>query len=168
MGYGNLAAGAIRCAARKFAKLEILNKRDFNEMEKHLPGTDILVDAINRPYRREVDKEPAFVTRAMLKLLNPGAVIVDLVSNPVNHAPVETMRPTFLNDPHFTVDEIVHTSLWGWPGMDPKPIAKRYSIQLRPILKNIADRGLEKCDSFIKNVIVYPKGMEPVSDPNKK
>ena len=26
MGYGNIAMGAIRCAARKFAKIHILNK----------------------------------------------------------------------------------------------------------------------------------------------
>ena len=157
MGYGNLAAGAIRCAARKFAKLEILNKHDLAQMEKHLPGTDILVDAINRPYRREVEKEPAFVTREMLKLLKPGSVIIDLISNPENHGIVETMHPTFLDDPYYIVDGIYHSSLWGWPGLDPEAVTRRYSIQLRPILRNLANKGLEKCDTFIKNAAVFPK-----------
>lgn len=110
MGYGNIAMGAIRCAARKFAKVEILNKRNFLEMEKHIPGTDILVDGINRPYRREVEEEPYFVTRQMLKLFKKESVIVDLVSNPPKHAPVETMHPTYLNDLHYVVDGIYHTS----------------------------------------------------------
>lgn len=85
MGYGSVAMGAIRCAARKLAKVEILNKKNFLEMEKHIPGTDILVDGI------------------------------------------------------------YHTSCWGWPGLEPKEIAKRYSLQVAPILRDIANKGLDKC-----------------------
>ncbi|MBL7198227.1 MAG: hypothetical protein ISS47_09020 [Candidatus Omnitrophica bacterium] len=154
MGYGNMAMGAIRCAARKFAKVTILNKRALLEMNKHIPGTDILVDAVNRPYRREVAKEPPFVTREMLKLFKPGSVIVDLVSNPENHAPVETMRPTTLDNLYYMVDGIYHTSCWGWPGLEPKKIAKRYSRRLAPILKNLADNGIDKCNDLTKAAIL--------------
>jgi len=154
MGYGNIAVGAIRSAARKFARVQVLNKRDFLEMEKHVPGTDILVDAINRPYRREVEKEPFFVTREMLKLFKPGSVIVDLVSNPKNHAPVETMHPTTLDNLHYMVDGIYHTSCWGWPGLEPKTIAKRYSLQLKPILEDLADNGIDHCNDSIKAAIL--------------
>jgi len=154
MGYGNMAIGAVRCAARKFAKIEILNKKDFLKMEKHIPGTDILVDAINRPYRRSVEKEPFFVTREMLKLFKPGSVIVDLVSNPKNHAPVETIRPTTLDDLHYVVDGIYHTSCWGWPGLEPETIAKRYSLQLKPILEDLADNGIDQCDPLTKAAIL--------------
>jgi len=150
MGYGPMAMAAIRCAARKFARVQILNKRDFLEMDKHIPGTDILVDAINRPYRRDVEKEPFFVTREMLKLFKPGSVIVDLISNPENHAPVETMRPTTLNDLHYVVDGIYHTSCWGWPGLEPQKVAKRYSLQLKPILEDLADNGIDSCNDFTK------------------
>lgn len=154
MGYGNMAISAIRCCARKFAKVEILNKKDFLRMDKHIPGTDILVDAVNRPYRREVDREPFFVTREMLKLFKPGSVIVDLVSNPENHAPVETMRPTTLDNLYYMVDGIYHTSCWGWPGLEPKKIAKRYGLQLKPILKDLADNGIDKCNDLIKAAIL--------------
>jgi len=154
MGYGNIAVGAIRAACRRFAKVEILNKKDFLKMEKHIPGTDILVDAINRPYRREVEKEPFFVTRKMLKLFKPDSVIVDLVSNPKNHAPVETMHPTTVDNLHYVVDGIHHTSCWGWPGLEPKLIAKRYSLQLAPILKDLADNGIDKCDDLIAAAIL--------------
>ncbi len=154
MGYGNIAVGAIRSAARKFARVEILNKKDFLKMEKHIPGTDILVDAINRPYRREVAKEPFFVTRKMLKLFQPGSVIVDLVSNPKDHAPVETMHPTTLDKLHYIVDGIHHTSCWGWPGLEPKLIAKRYSLQLIPILKDLADNSIDKCNDLTAAAIL--------------
>ncbi len=155
MGYGKVAMGAIRCAARKFSKITILNRKDFLEMDKHIPGTDILVDGINRPYQRGVAKELPFVTSEMLKLFKPGSVIVDLVSNPENHAPVETMRPTTLDDLHYMVDGIYHTSCWGWPGLEPKKIAKRYRLQLRSILEDMAGNGLDKCDNLTKSAILY-------------
>jgi len=154
MGYGNMAMGAIRCAARKGAKIQILNKNNFLEMGHHLPNTDILVDAINRPYRREVEKEPFFVTREMLRLLRPGSVILDLVSTPVNHAPVETMRPTHLDNLHYVVDGIYHASCWGWPGLDPEKVTKRYSLQIKPILKDLADNGIDKCDDLTKAAVI--------------
>jgi len=157
MGYGNIAMGAIRCAARNFAEIQILNKKNFLEMEKHIPGTDILVDGINRPYRREVEEEPYFVTRDMLELFKPGSVIVDLVSNPEKHAPVQTMRPTTINDLHYVVDGIYHTSCWGWPGLEPKKIAKRYSLQLAPILKDLANKGLDKCSPQTRASVLYPE-----------
>ncbi|MBU3912202.1 MAG: hypothetical protein KKD90_06420 [Candidatus Omnitrophica bacterium] len=157
MGYGNVAMGAIRCAARKFAKVEILNKKNFLEMEKHIPGTDILVDGVNRPYRREVEEEPYFVTRQMLKLFKQGSVIVDLVSNPEKHAPIETMHPTYLDNLYYMVDGIYHTSCWGWPSLEPKRVAKRYSLQVAPIIRDIANKGLDRCSSHIRAAVLYPE-----------
>ncbi|MBN2057200.1 MAG: hypothetical protein JW782_00150 [Candidatus Saganbacteria bacterium] len=154
MGYGNMFRGALQAAARRLARVEVLNKRQFAQMERHLPGTDILVDAVNRPYRRQVKKEPPFVTRAMLKLLKPGSVIIDLVSNPEGHAPVETMKPTFLKDPYYIVDGIYHSSLWGWPAMDPVPISKRYSMQIAPFVKAIADKGLDHAPEAVKKAVI--------------
>lgn len=168
MGYGNVAVGAIRCAARKGAQVEILNKQHIQEMAKHIPGTDILVDGLNRPYRRDVKKEPFFVKRKMLKLLKKGSVIVDLVSNPENHAPVQTMRPTTLADPYYMVDGIYHTSMWGWPGMEPETITKRYSMQLGPILKELADKGLHDCADFIKRATIDLVKVRDIDEVYKK
>lgn len=154
MGYGNMSRGALRCAARQLAGVEILNRKHFEEMEKHIPGTDILVDAVNRPFQRNVDKEPPFVTRKMLKLFKKGSVIVDLVSNPERHAPVETMRPTTMKEPFYIVDGIFHTALWGWPAMDPVYISKRYSRQVGPILEDILGNGLDNAPEYVKNAVV--------------
>lgn len=154
MGYGNVAQGAIRAAVEKQASVEILNRRHFPRMERYVPGTDILVDAVNRPFRRDVEKETPFVTADMLRLLRPGSVLVDLVSNPVNHAPIETMRPTYMDEPYYVLNGIYHTSLWGWPVMDPMNISKRYSLQLAPLLKAVADHGLEKAPVCVQNAVI--------------
>ncbi|MDP8229767.1 MAG: hypothetical protein P9L93_01530 [Candidatus Gorgyraea atricola] len=148
MGYGSLAFGAIQCAARKFAKVEILNKKDFKEMQKHIPGTDILVNAINWPMERR-GKE-LLVTRDMLKLFQKGALILDLVSNPPGQSPIETMHPTYLDNISYEVDGVIHASCWGWPGLDPVGISSRYSMQVAPILREIADKGLDNLPDYVK------------------
>jgi alanine dehydrogenase len=154
MGYGNVAQGAIRAAMEKYASVEILNRRHFPRMDRHLPGTDILVDAVNRPFRRDVLKETPFINAAMLNLLKPGSVLVDLVANPEGHAPIETMRPTYMNEPYYVINGIYHTALWGWPGMDPVNISKRYSLQLAPLVRAIADHGLEKAPVPVRDAVI--------------
>ena len=148
MGYGNVAQGAIQYAARKFARVIVLNKRDINEMEKHIPGTDILVDGIFWPH--DLQGKVYLVTKKMLKLFKPGAVIVDLVANPAGKSPIETVRPTTLADISYKVDGVLHTACWGWPGLDPVNISKRYSLQVAAVLSLIANKGLDNLPYFIR------------------
>jgi len=154
MGYGNLAFGAIQCAARKFARVVILHKKDFKNMAEHIPGTDILVNAINWP--QELRGRKFIIRQSMLKLFKKGAVILDLISNPPGQSPIETMHPTALDDISYTVDGIIHASCWGWPGLDPVNISRRYSIQVAPILKEIADCGLDGLPDYIKAAVHKP------------
>jgi len=151
MGYGNVACGAIQCAARKFARVTILNKHDFKNMAEHIPGTDILVNAINWPH--ELRGKEFILTHDMLKFFKKGAVIVDLISNPPGQSPIETMHPTTLDDISYVVDGVIHTSCWGWPGLDAVNISKRYSMQVAPILKEIADKGLDNLPDYIREAM---------------
>ncbi|NIM02840.1 hypothetical protein GTN66_01615 [bacterium] len=151
MGYGNIACGAIQCAARKFARIEVLNKKDFRNMRKHIPGTDILVNGINWPMEKR-GKE-FIITRDMLKLFTKGAVLLDLISNPPGQSPIETMHPTTLDNISYVVDGVIHTSCWAWPGLDPVNISRRYSMQVAPILKEIADKGLNSLPQYISQAV---------------
>jgi len=139
MGYGPVAWGAIRFAARNFTSVTVLNKKDFNEMERLIPGTDILVNGINWPI--EERGKTILITREMLKLFKSGSVILDLISNPEGQSPID-------------IDGVIHTSCWGWPGLDPEGISKRYSIQVAPILLEIADGLLNSLPDYILKVIV--------------
>ena len=38
--------------------------------------------------------------------------------------------------------------------MEPETITKRYSMQLGPILKELADKGLQECADFIKKATI--------------
>jgi alanine dehydrogenase len=110
MGYGNVAYGAIQCAARKFAKVIVLNKKDIYEMEKHIPGTDILVNAVNWPHEKR--GKVLLVKQEMLRLFKKGSVIVDIVANPAGQSPIETIHPTSLDNISYEVDGIVHSACW--------------------------------------------------------
>lgn len=117
-------------------------------MREHIPETDILVNAINWPM--QMRGKVFFITRDMIKLFKKGAVLLDLVSNPAGQSPIETMHPTSLDDISYVVDGVIHTSCWAWPGLDPVNISKRYSIQVAPILKEIADNGIDNLPQYIK------------------
>jgi alanine dehydrogenase len=155
MGYGHVAWGAIQCAARKFARVIILNKKDLLEMEEHIPEADILVNAVNWPY--EMRGKVILVTRDMLKLFKKGAVIVDLISNPAGQSPIKTCHPTTLDKIAYKVDGIIHTACWGWPGLDPVGTSRRYSIQLAPILAQFAEQGFRKLPQYIKRATFEAK-----------
>ncbi|MEA3307599.1 MAG: hypothetical protein U9Q34_07420 [Elusimicrobiota bacterium] len=156
MGFGNLAYGAVHCAGDKEAKsIKVLTIKDFKKMEEHIPGTDILVNAINWPHHLRGKK--FIITRSMLKLFKKNAVICDLISNPEGQSPIKTMRPTSLDDISYKLDGIIHTSCWGWPGLDPVNITKRYSLQIAPIIKKIADKGFTEIPKDLKKVMHPPK-----------
>lgn len=154
MGYGNVAFGAIQCAARKFSRIEILNRRDFKDMRKHIPETDILVNAIRWPIEKR--GKVFLITREMLGLFKKGAVILDLISNPKGNSPIETLNPTYLDKISYVVDGVIHASCWSWPGLDPVNISRRYSIQAAPIIKEIADNSLDNLPEYIKKAVYRP------------
>jgi len=151
MGYGNVSFGAIQCAARRFADLEILNKRDFKDMRRHIPGTDILVNAINWPTEKR-GKE-FFITRDMLRSFKKGSVLLDLISNPKGQSPIETMHPTYLDNISYEVEGVIHTSCWSWPGLDPVNVSRRYSIQVAPILREMAGSSLDDLPGYIRKAL---------------
>jgi len=59
-------------------------------------------------------RAPRLITRDMLKLMKPGAVIVDVAID--QGGCVETSRPTTHEDPIFIVDNIVHYCVANMPG----------------------------------------------------
>ena len=122
------------------------------QMEKHIPGTDILVNGINWPMEKR--GKVFLITKEMLALFKPGAVICDLISNPPGQSPIQTMHPTSLEHISYVVDGVIHTSCWAWPGLNPKEVSRRYSLQVAPILLAIADNGIDNIPEYIKKAVV--------------
>lgn len=79
-----------------------------------LAKADVVVGAVLIPGA----KAPKVVTRDMLKLMKPGAVLVDVAID--QGGCFETSRPTTHADPIYTVDGIVHYCVSNMPGAVPK------------------------------------------------
>ncbi|MBW2975314.1 hypothetical protein KY366_06355 [Candidatus Woesearchaeota archaeon] len=154
LGYGRVASGAINLANKLGAKVKILRKSEYKSIKYHLKGKDMLINGIRWPkYHR--DKKDYVVTRKMLRLLNPGAVVVDISVDYPN--PIETCRPTYPNDPWYEIDNIKHVGIYGYPALAPLSSARRYSKQLLPLILDIAKNGVKNMSKPLQRALVRPK-----------
>jgi alanine dehydrogenase len=82
---------------------------------------------------------PTLITREMLGLMKPGAVIIDVAID--QGGCVETSRETTHSDPIFTVDGIVHYAVSNMPGALPQTSSVALANATLPYVLEIADKG---------------------------
>jgi len=154
LGYGRVGSGAIKMCNRLNMKVKILRKTEYKHVGHFLKGKDLLINAITWPDEDRRNKNYV-VTRDMLKNLNKGAVILDLAVDYPN--PIETCKPTTLTKPWFTLDGVVHISIYGYPGLVPVSSVNRYSTQVLPLVLEVADnngvKDLEKRGSRGRDIL---------------
>ena len=109
-----------------------------HNIKRELRDVDIVVGSVLIPG----DKAPHLITRDMLKLMEPGTVLVDVAID--QGGCFETSRPTTHSEPVYEVDGIVHYAVANIPGAVPNTstialtnATLRYAIAL-------ADKGWEK------------------------
>ncbi len=100
-----------------------------------LAKADVVVGAVLIPGA----KAPKVVTRDMLKLMKPGAVLVDVAID--QGGCFETSRPTTHADPIYTVDGIVHYCVSNMPGAVPKTSTLALTNATLRYAVEIADKG---------------------------
>ena len=161
LGYGNLARGAMTYAARAGSDVIVLNKRHMKEIEKHLPGIDILVNCVNWPLEKR-GKELIITREQVRKFMRPGSVIVDLVVNPLGHSPIETCRPTFLDNNQYQEEGIWHTCCWGWPNYNPEKASEFYSKLIIPHIIEIITKGPLNVGENIKRAYVNIEALNKI------
>jgi alanine dehydrogenase len=81
-----------------------------HNIRKLLPTVDVVVGSVLIPGA----KCPHLITRDMLKLMEPGTVLVDVAID--QGGCFETSRPTTHEDPVYTIDGIVHYCVANIPG----------------------------------------------------
>ena len=83
------------------------------EVERALEDADLVIGAVLVPGARA----PKLVTREMLGLMRPGAVLVDVAID--QGGCFETSHPTTHSDPTYVVDGVVHYCVANMPGAVP-------------------------------------------------
>jgi alanine dehydrogenase len=82
---------------------------------------------------------PKLVTRAMIKTMKPGAVLVDIAID--QGGCFETSRPTTHADPTFVVDGVIHYCVANMPGAVPRTSTLALTNATLPYVRSLADLG---------------------------
>jgi alanine dehydrogenase len=99
---------------------------------------------------------PKLVSKAMVKDMKPGAVIVDVAID--QGGCIETARPTTHSDPAFVVDGVVHYCVTNMPAAVPNTSTLALTNATFPYVMKLAQHGLAavKCDQgFREGVNTY-------------
>ncbi|WP_353198289.1 alanine dehydrogenase [Sandarakinorhabdus sp.] len=105
-------------------------------LEEELAAADVVVGAALIPGA----SAPKLITRADLKLMIPGAVIVDVAIDQGGCA--ETSRPTTHDDPTYDVGGIIHYCVANMPGAVPKTSSAALNNATLPYVLALAAQGL--------------------------
>jgi len=104
-------------------------------IRKSLAEADLLIGAV----LVRGDRAPILVTREMLKLMKPRAVIVDVAVD--QGGCVETIRPTTHSHPTYMVDGILHYGVANMPGAVAGTSTYALTNVTLPYLRELADKG---------------------------
>jgi alanine dehydrogenase len=82
---------------------------------------------------------PKLVTRAMVKAMKPGAVLVDIAID--QGGCFETSRPTTHAEPTYVLDGVIHYCVTNMPGAVPRTSTFALTNATLPYVKALADHG---------------------------
>ncbi len=117
-------------------------------LEEHVSSADLVIGAVLLPG----GAAPKLVTRAMVKRMNRGAVLVDVAID--QGGCFETSKPTTLANPIFTVDGVVHYCVSNMPGAVARTSTFALNNTTLPFVLALANKGYRKAlmdDSHLRN-----------------
>ena len=109
-----------------------------HNIRKELPDTDIVIGSVLVPG----DKAPHLITRDMLKLMEPGSVLVDVAID--QGGCFETSHPTTHRNPVYEVDGIIHYCVANIPGAVPNTSTFALTNATLKYVIALADKGWQK------------------------
>jgi len=117
-------------------KIETLASTPEN-IERCLAGADLVIGAVLIPGA----SAPRLISRAHLKGMRKGAVIVDVAVD--QGGCCETTHPTYHDDPIFLVDGIVHYCVANMPGAVPVTSTWGLAQVTLPYALALAEKGIK-------------------------
>jgi alanine dehydrogenase len=124
------------------------------QIEEVLPDADMVIGAVLVPGALA----PKLVTREMLALMRPGAVLVDVAID--QGGCFATSRATTHDDPIFEVDGIVHYCVANMPGAVPITSTKALTNVTLPYVEAIADKGTTRA---VAEDLALAKGVNTIA-----
>lgn len=109
-----------------------------HNIRQHLPLVDLVIGAVLIPGA----KAPRLITRDMLKLMQPGTVLVDVAID--QGGCIETAKPTTHDNPIYVVDDVIHYCVANMPGAVPYTSTVGLTNVTLPYAIQIANKGWQK------------------------
>jgi alanine dehydrogenase len=104
-------------------------------LRKALTDADLVISSVLIPGR----KAPKLITKETLKIMKPGAVIVDVAID--QGGSTETSKATTHRDPIYTVDGIIHYCVANMPGAMPMTSTLALTNATMPYALALAGKG---------------------------
>lgn len=124
-------------------------------VKKLIPYADLVIGAVLITGA----KAPKLITREMLSLMQEGSVIVDVAVD--QGGCVETTKPTYLDNPTYVVDGIVHYCVANMPGAVPRTSTYALTNATLPYALKIANMGYKEA---LKSDPSLMKGLNILGD----
>lgn len=157
IGSGNVGRNSVRAAVGSGARVSVVsnNEDQLRALEElyagrvetvlaspqaiadTVLGADLVVGAVLVEGRRA----PVVVTRAMVRSLGPGAVVVDVAVD--QGGCIETTRPTDHVHPIYVEEGVVHYAVPNMPGAVPRTSSRALTGLTLPYILEVANRGFE-------------------------
>lgn len=115
-------------------------------IKKAIKEADLIIGAVLIPGA----KAPHLITRAMLKDMKPGTVLVDVAVD--QGGCIETCKPTTHAEPTFIIDDVVHYCVANMPGAVPYTSTLALTNATLPYAIQLANKGWEKACSDNKEL----------------
>ena len=109
-----------------------------HNIRQMLPTVDIVIGSVLVPG----DKPPHLITRDMLRLMEPGTVLVDVAID--QGGCFETSRPTTHSDPVYTEEGVVHYCVANIPGAVPNTSTLALTNATLRYALALADKGWQQ------------------------
>jgi alanine dehydrogenase len=125
-------------------------------IEKYVASADLVIGAV----LVHGAAAPRLVTRAMLKSMRPGSVLVDVAID--QGGCFETSRPTTHQEPTYVVDDVVHYCVANMPGAVPRTSTFALNNATLPFILNIVTKGVKLAlldDMHLLNGLNIHRGM---------
>jgi alanine dehydrogenase len=119
------------------ANVDTVMSNEYNIREA-IKVSDLIVGAVLIPGA----KAPHLITRAMLKDMRPGTVVVDVAVD--QGGCIETCTPTTHENPTFEIDGIVHYCVANMPGAVPYTSTLALTNATLPYAIQLANKGWKK------------------------
>lgn len=106
-----------------------------HNIEQELPHADVVIGSVLVPGA----KAPHLITRDMLRLMQPGSLLVDVAID--QGGCFETSVPTTHSEPTYVLDGITHYAVANIPGAVPRTSTLALTNATLPYALRLADKG---------------------------